>query len=255
MLGTFFDGNLCYFHYYCSGDLGPLRLPPWLSFQKYFNTTSELKGQPVWSFPSLLSPIFSPKWLRKWNAVNIWFRDNLWPPNSSVLKISSLCWPLLREAGGGGGWGRVWFQVSKGLERFGSNVGSPEVSLQASFSSVSFLPSFYEKGEGTVLLALTDAPELNILSWCPEGGEIRYRCFFLDVRDRSNITRMKLFAQCPAPGGTQYTELFFLFLWEATCLWKKEINMLYEQFSSPAGHRDVPESPALPCLKIRQLYL
>ena len=67
-------------------------------------------------------------------------------------------------------------------------------------------------------------------------------------RDRSNITRMKLFAQCPAPGGTQYTELFFLFLWEATCLWKKEINMLYEQFSSPAGHRDVPESPALPCL-------
>lgn len=138
--------------------------------------------------------------------------------------------------------------MSKGLERFGSNVGSPEVSLQASFSSVSFLPSFYEKGEGTVLLALTDAPELNILSWCPEGGEIRYRCFFLDVRDRSNITRMKLFAQCPAPGGTQYTELFFLFLWEATCLWKKEINMLYEQFSSPAGHRDVPESPALPCL-------
>lgn len=102
--------------------------------------------------------------------------------------------------------GRVWFQVSKCLERLGSNVGSPEVSLQASFSSVSFLPSFYEKGEGTVLLALTEAPELNMPSWCPEGREIRYKCFFLDVRDRSNITRMKLFAECPAPGGTQYME-------------------------------------------------
>lgn len=141
-------------------------------------------------------------------------------------------------------WGRVWFQVSKGLERLGSNMGSPEVSLQASFSSVSSLPSFYEKGEDTVLLALTDAPELNIPSWCPEGGAIRYRCFFLDVRDRSNITRMKLFAWCPAPGGTQYTELFFLFLWVATCLWKKEINMLYEQFSSPAGHRDLRAHPS-----------
>lgn len=103
---------------------------------------------------------------------------------------------------------------------------------------------FYEKGEGTVLLALTDAPELNIPSWCPEGGAIRYRCFF-DVRDRSNITTMKLFAWCPAPGGTQYMELFFLFLWVATCLWKKEINMLYEQFSSPAGHRDLRAHPPL----------
>lgn len=121
--------------------------------------------------------------------------------------------------------------------------------------AVSFLPSFYEKGEGTVLLALTDAPELNMPSWCPEGREIRYRCFFLDVRDRSNITRMKLFAECPAPGGTQYMKLFFLFLWEVKCLWKKEINMLYEQFSNlqgtekflrahPSPASPVPTSPA-----------
>lgn len=152
-----------------------------------------------------------------------------------------------RSGGRRGGGGRESLVPSE--QRLGEawlHVGSPEVSLQASFSSVSFLPSLYEKGKGTVLLALTDAPELNIPSWCPEGGEISYRCFFLDVRDRSNITRMKLFARCPAPGGTQYTELFFLFLWEATSLWKKEINMLYEQFSSPAGHRDVPKSPALP---------
>ena len=73
-----------------------------------------------------------------------------------------------------GGWGLIPRQQRPGEVRL--QWGSPEVSLQASFSSASFLPSFYNKGEGTVFLPLTNAPELHTPSWRSRGGEIgRYK--------------------------------------------------------------------------------